>query len=438
MKNHYLKICGVFLLITVSFLIVDSLKSSFKEDIVIEELERINSPESFVQIENEDSQENDFSDLEMDYTQDVFLNNIPQKLNIDHFSSNTDSKINNFKVDSNREILSKRDRTSKHYLREDGKTIDAILSPVSVNYKDANGEWKDIETTLIKSNDLAYNYKNTTNNLKSWFPNNPSEEGIKITTDIAEIVTGKNLKMNWINVDGEEFLSINTGKSLPVVNKNTITYANIIKAVDNQYVVENDKLKHNIILNELPNIPTGAEYLTFSEEIEIPNDWNIDFDQNNRGLVIINDKNEVHLEIPFPQIYEKNDLGIMANDSLSGFDLVKLWNNKYQIKTYIATKWLEERNYPVVVDPTIELNGNYSGYIMYDYDRSWRSINSQCSGTSYDNTSTNYIANSGDATIAINRVNSYSTSYRDCSYRSWTGIIILHMGTLIMIIIKVG
>ena len=107
------------------------------------------------------------------------------------------SKISGFKVNPMTEILSKRDRTSKHYLREDGKTIDAILSPASVHYKNDQGEWDDISTSLVKIDNSEYLYKNSTNNLKSWFPENPSKDGILITTDIAEIVTGKNLKMHW-------------------------------------------------------------------------------------------------------------------------------------------------------------------------------------------------------------------------------------------------
>ena len=38
-----------------------------------------------------------------------------------------------------------------------------------------------------------YVFANTTNNLKSWFPADPSEYGVIIQTDNADLVMGKNL-----------------------------------------------------------------------------------------------------------------------------------------------------------------------------------------------------------------------------------------------------
>ena len=92
MKNHYLKICaGLLTLITASILIGDSIKSSFTKDIdfvkhenVIEELKKINSPESFVHLENDVSElKNDDSPLEIDSAQDAFFKNTPKVSHID-------------------------------------------------------------------------------------------------------------------------------------------------------------------------------------------------------------------------------------------------------------------------------------------------------------------------------------------------------------------
>ncbi|MFC4721367.1 hypothetical protein ACFO5O_03455, partial [Geojedonia litorea] len=278
------------------------------------------------------------------------------------------SLLSDFEEDPKREIISKRDRTSKHYMGKDGKTIDAVLSPKSVHYKDEHGNWEDIDTKIKESPKSNYAYANTKNNLKSWFPNNPSNEGILIATDQAEILTAKNLKMHWADSSGISIDEIRSQAKKMMVTSNTITYKDIIPSIDNQYVVESDKVEQNIILNKRPDIPQKAAYLTFSEEIELPDNWDIDFDQNEMGLVILNENNEVHLEIPFPEIYEQNNRSIAANTTNSGFGLVQLSNNTYQINTNVSADWLKERSYPVVVDPTIILNGSASGYIRYRYD----------------------------------------------------------------------
>ena len=96
-----------------------------------------------------------------------------------------------------KEIIAKRDRVAKHYLREDGK-IEAIISAGSVHYKTETGAWEDINTALIPSDKLNYAYDNTTNNLRSWFPKDLTKHGVEVTSDDGELVMGKNLKMNYM------------------------------------------------------------------------------------------------------------------------------------------------------------------------------------------------------------------------------------------------
>ncbi|TVZ58856.1 putative secreted protein (Por secretion system target) [Flavobacteriaceae bacterium MAR_2010_105] len=330
------------------------------------------------------------------------------------------SKISDFEVNPKLEIVSKRNRTSKHYLRMDGKTIDAVLSPTSVHFKNKEELWEDIDTNILPTQRGNYAYENTKNNLKSWFSNNPSKEGILLATDKVELVTAINLKMNWLDSSGVSINTIHSKAHKMVVSSNTITYKDVIPSIDNQYVIDSDRVEQNIIINERPNIPDSAAYLTFSEEIELPDNWDIDFDRNEMGLVILNEKNEVHLEIPFPEIYEQNNRSIAANMDNSGFDLVQLSNSRFQINTNVSVDWLNERSYPVVIDPTIVLNGASSGYIMYRYD-----YDDPGCGTP-TTTHTYYAYNNQSARLQVGYYYSRSGGswcyYRDTrydNYRSW-------------------
>ncbi|RXP45631.1 hypothetical protein EC396_15240, partial [Lutibacter sp. HS1-25] len=243
--------------------------------------------------------------------------------------------------------------------------------------------------------------------------------GIKIATPKNELVMGKNLKMSWVNSRGEVLNSKEFKKTMPIVNQNTITYLNVIPSIDNQYIVQEDKIKHNIILNEKPLIPEGTDFLFFGEEVELPANWRIEFDQNLTGLVVLNENNEVYLEIPAPQVYEENEVQIMADANFASFELTKLnaQTNKYQIITKVSAQWLNERTYPVIIDPTIVLNGNTSGYIWQDYERYYSP--SECGYA--DITAVTYNAyNNVSARISLNRYYSYNIGDTYCyRYYHW-------------------
>ncbi|NNK60242.1 MAG: HYR domain-containing protein, partial [Flavobacteriaceae bacterium] len=326
------------------------------------------------------------------------------------------SPTSDFKGNPKNEILDKRDRTSKHYLREDGTAIDAIISPTSLHYLDKSNNWQDIETDIRSSDKNGYVYANTTNNLRSYFSADPSSDGILIETERANLLSGKNLTMNWIDSTGISLSSLDSKASYPRIQSNTIEYKNIFPNVDNQFVVENDKLKHNYILQQRPNIPKEAEHLSFSEEIQLPANWKMDFDENRSGLIIMDEANTVYLQIPFPVVYEKdNQSSGIAEDTLSRYDLKSLGNGKFKVSTMVSVQYLADSSYPIVIDPPIVLNGNYSGFIWYDYNYNWKSGSSYC-GSNYNNTNYQFRAyNAYDARVSY--YNNYSASYSSyCTY----------------------
>ncbi|MFC5196568.1 HYR domain-containing protein [Bizionia hallyeonensis] len=334
----------------------------------------------------------------------------------------TPSKVNNFEVDPKTELISKRDRTTKHYLREDGKTIDAVLSPKSMHYQSKSGSWEDINTNLVPSEKRDYVFANTSNNLRSWFPADPSEYGVIIQTDNSELVMGKNLTMSLTDSIGTLLKANNFKTAIPKANKNTLTYNNVLDGIDNEYVIKADEIKHNIILNSNPISNDNTVFVTFTEDLELPKNYSLEYDQNQTGLVIVDENNQVYLQIPAPQVYEKNNEAVLAptEDAAFHIEKVDLGINTYRIATKISKQWLENRNYPIIVDPTITLNGNMSGYIRYRYDYD----DSGCGSST--TTRTYYSSNNQPARIQVGYYYSRSggswCTYRDTyydHYRSW-------------------
>lgn len=75
-----------------------------------------------------------------------------------------ESKQKEFKLVG--EDISKRDKNVKHFLRED-MTYEAVIYPFAVHYED-EGEWKDIDNTLIEAIDDEKNkvLKNKSNDFQ--------------------------------------------------------------------------------------------------------------------------------------------------------------------------------------------------------------------------------------------------------------------------------
>ncbi|MDX1760615.1 MAG: hypothetical protein R3218_00510, partial [Christiangramia sp.] len=294
------------------------------------------------------------------------------------------------------------------------------MSPKSVHYINDDNEWEDINTKIVPAESNSYSYTNQTNNIKSWFPADISQKGLKIVTEEGKLLLGENLRMSWSGVGGELIKSEKFKSPDLQVNQNKIVYKNVLPYVHNEYIVQADKLKHNIILEEKPFIPEDAEYLLFSEEVVLPENWSIDFDDHLKGLVILKENKEIYLEVPFPDIYEANNRSVTTDERTSGFDLIQLSSNKYQINTKISQEWLQERKYPVIVDPTLILNGSSSGYMRQEYTYQYVDRASVC-GYDYTTNNSNYYAyNNTSARIATSSsTRSEQTSF-DCKY-GWRG-----------------
>ncbi len=384
---------------------------------------RINTEDRSLTIE-ENREHSDFSNKSFEFVEDkkpkVHENHMTYaSLEIPAAKNSELSEINKFNVDPKREILDKRDRTAKHYLRKDGNTIDAVLSPKSLHYK-KDGQWENINTSILPINEKNYAYTNQANNLKTWFPHDLGKTGVKIATEEGVLIMGQNLNMGWAGKKGKIFRSKNFSSSNIKVDENKILYKEVLNNIHNEYLIESDEIKHNIILEEKPAIPENSEYLIFSEDLTLPDNWKLEFDNNLQGLVILKENKEVYLEIPFPNIYEKNNSEERTDKLNSGFDIIRLTNNKFQIHTKISKTWIENRSFPVVVDPTLILNGATSGFARYKYTSQYIDRSPACGYDYYDSSREYYAYNNTPARIIAYPRSTYSQESYDCTY-GWRG-----------------
>lgn len=288
-----------------------------------------------------------------------------------------------------RELTAQRGRTAKHYQLADGKFEAIFTGGQSLHYLDENATWRDIDPLIRVSGQSDFKYENITNTIKSYFPeNNAVSGGILCSTgkDGENVRMGINQAIILVNKHNMELTELETMKSSVAVKEaNYITYNNTFSNADVEYIVEPDRVKHNIILNTLPGYLTGISGLVgFSEEIELPEGWGLVSEDHKiiesgfyKGSVfIINAENTTVFEFPEPEIFEKNNpeimYGVLDDDPNEKNYLIRVNGNSITIATLVPAEWLQQRQFPVVVDPTLTFTGinssAWGGYIGYRYN----------------------------------------------------------------------
>lgn len=247
------------------------------------------------------------------------------------------------------EVEEKRDEYSKTYKRADGSYTAVVSSTPIHTYE--NGEWKEINNTLEANGGLI---KNAEGIYDIEFPETLSEND-KITVSNGEETLS--FSVNEISesngvVAQKENIDIITDDLSKAVSQ--IIYEAVDTDTDIQYIVSAETVKENIIVYNPESLKD-----TYSFDIEKGNLTAVLDDSNN--LTFKNEKKEIVFTIPAPVMTD-------ANNAVS-YDIdVKVENADKSVLTLIYTPskdWLNgnDRAYPVVIDPVIEMESARGTYI---------------------------------------------------------------------------
>ena len=277
-----------------------------------------------------------------------------------HFSENKPNEASDNvspfdAVKGKREDKTKRDAFSKHYINEDG-SFTALIGAGPIHFE-KNGQFLDIDHTITSNFDSHYNYSNTTNLLESYF-GATAQVGIKNKTAEGEIKEFLNTKMFW-EVNGQNIGTLNSANSPVSIQNDKAYYPNIYGNISAEFQILTGKRKLNYIIpnaQALGNVPTGADFLVFSEDVILPFGWTSTITEN--GVLI---KDQLGKEI---YLYENPVSTDAAVDELSAqgntiFETHQI-GNTLTIKTKVKTAWLlsSARQFPVMVDPTVNVYPN--------------------------------------------------------------------------------
>ena len=239
------------------------------------------------------------------------------------------------------EVTDKRDENTKVFERRDG-SYTAVITSEPIHYDD-NGEWKEIDNTLVKTNNKITNKEN---NFSVDFPTSIDSNS---TVSVADGDSTLSFSMNNIGtsaavidnsaVEGtpELLQSINTGSA--------VEYKNIADNTNLKYELNSDALKESIILNSKPTAAKEYSYTVSSSG---------SMTLNSDGSVNVYDNSGVKFIISAPYMFD-------AENNTSYDVSVSLTENSdstYTLKYVPNGEWLlsKDRVYPVTIDPTVKVN----------------------------------------------------------------------------------
>ena len=220
-----------------------------------------------------------------------------------------------------KELKHLRKQNEKQFLNDDG-SISLYLYNNDIHYL-KNGEYLEIDNTLVEEEN---NIINKENNFHTRFTKDTK-------TNLLVDITKDNYYLK-IYLMKSKNNAMNMKK-----NKNNIKLENILEDIDIDYHVISTQLKEAIILKNKNNIPTALSFKV---------DTNLDLEVEEKGSILAKDKEKPIFVIAAP--FMKDNKGTY-NYKIK-YDL-SLKDDTYILNLNLDQEWLNEAEFPVVIDPTI-------------------------------------------------------------------------------------
>jgi RHS repeat-associated protein len=238
-----------------------------------------------------------------------------------------------------RELKSRRTSTARFWQLSDGR-VEADLSALPTSYRDTRTKsWKSVDTSVRASKTKGYAFANTTNNGRSWFGRD-SDRLVRFQSPDGRSVT--------LGLDG-------ASRDLkPAAKGSTVTYKDATQGADLQYSVGPGRVKENISLAERPDGPLKFTF-TLDTHGLVPK-------ARKDGSIALYGElpHTPELVIPAPYMTDAKKAGrSVFGKTYSTKVTQKLTRDGTSWKLTVTPdmKWLaaKERQYPVVIDPTITI-----------------------------------------------------------------------------------
>jgi hypothetical protein len=270
-----------------------------------------------------------------------------------------------------REDVSKRTESSKTFSNGDG-TYTAILNQKPIHYQDENGDWQDIELTLRTMPDGSFGVMKNT--LKSFFGADSSVATVDI--DGNSWFKWTPYEQRYIDAYGISHSLSSAQGAVGKVDDNAILYENTFTDTNEEYFVQGDHVKHNMILSKFPGSAQNGMFLSYVGKVELADGLALYIAGNkivsnvetNGMIEVRNANNEIVYTLEAPFSFEYDDM----TEAAFGSYRIEFVGDEIYLSLLTPIEWLidADRVYPVVIDPTIsvDIDVGQCGY-SYNYYR---------------------------------------------------------------------
>ena len=261
------------------------------------------------------------------------------------------------------EIEELREENVKHFRMPDGK-YKAVVYSEPVHRKDSEGNWQDINNTLVATEeDGVTNYATFDGRIK--FSKNIknangrlfelSENGYKISLSLIDEKV-KSSSADIKNHGGKRTPTIfdseekKLEKMKEVDNLTKVKYNDIREDIDIEYEIYSNNIKESIIVNS-----RQSEY-EYSFKLKLNKLTAV---LNEDGTVSIMDEETGRSIYSMPAPFMFDDNGVLSTDVY--YTLTQKGKYEYELTVTASTEWINAsgRKFPVTIDPTIETNTSY-------------------------------------------------------------------------------
>ncbi len=286
------------------------------------------------------------------------------------------------------ELVSFRDKNAKHFPNEEG-TQTAIISAGSVHYEAADGSWQEIDPKLTMSSRAGFSYENTTNGIKSWYPNAKGKKAVLMEVKGQQLTLAEKMELSWVDTQGKVLFSHSAKFRDPVVKDNILVYPSFFPGIKNEFKIGHDYIKNMVILDQKPD--AQGDYLILKEQLSLPEGWKVQVNDQvlkgkntlEGGFELVDEDGLVQLYIPAPEVFDQNENSRFHRNGSAKWILEQ---NGFQLnlKMQVEQSWLQhtDRKYPVILDPTVTITGFNMGSLTlshtddqklmgYDWDEVW-------------------------------------------------------------------
>lgn len=262
--------------------------------------------------------------------------------------------------DGSRELLDKRDAFSKHFQNDNG-TVTAHIASGPIHYQE-NGQWKTIYHTIEPSANGGF--QNTYNSFRTYYPASASGEIVTVLPDGTELRDMQGMRM-YYEANGQEVGSMNIANTPGSADFNKLTYSGVYGSqIDLRLTQNSTQRKMDYLLQSasaLNGAPQNAQYLVFEEQVILPQGVTAKLVENK--IMLSNAKGDVIAEYTNPDIYDEQPSDTEDENYLHRSEAtyqIEQNGNLLTIKTKVQMTWLLDvnRNFPVVVDPTVDVFPN--------------------------------------------------------------------------------